>query len=145
MFIMTCIDCGKKVTSQSSARCRKCHTENVTGKLRYPIKDRFLKYVRKTPTCWLWVGSKYRSGYGVFSILGKCFGAHRCSYVIFNGPIPKNIHVCHSCDTRACVNPKHLWLGTMQDNTLDALSKGRLKGFIRSSYKRRRWSKDSLV
>lgn len=33
--------------------------------------------------------------------------------------------VLHHCDTPRCVRPDHLFLGTMQENTQDMLTKGR--------------------
>jgi hypothetical protein len=35
------------------------------------------------------------------------------------------IFVLHRCDTPACVNPDHLFLGTAKDNALDREAKGR--------------------
>lgn len=88
-----------------------------------PIQVRFWKYVDKKGEneCWEWNRSKYPNGYGR---IGKHY-AHRFSWILTNGEIPNGLHVCHSCDNPPCVNPKHLWLGTVADNMHDRDSKGR--------------------
>lgn len=77
--------------------------------------------------CWYWTGSLNIFGYGMLSVTSKekVRGAHRVSYEIFKGKIPKGLNVLHSCDNRACVNPDHLSLGTQQDNMDDMQRKGR--------------------
>jgi len=85
-----------------------------------------MAYVEITESCWLWMGSKNRKGYGKFCYKGNTtMPAHRASYEIFVEPIPENLFVCHACDVRNCVNPDHLWLGTHQENMMDMVDKGR--------------------
>lgn len=45
--------------------------------------------------------------------------AHRVSWQIHFGPIPKGKLVLHKCDNKRCVNPNHLYLGTQGDNNYD--------------------------
>lgn len=76
--------------------------------------------------CWLWIGARDRRGYGNFAVHGTGhLSAHRFSYELHHGAIPKGLYVLHKCDVPRCVNPKHLWAGTASENTLDMFAKGR--------------------
>lgn len=76
--------------------------------------------------CWLWNASCSTSGHGNFSYSNKTIGSHRFSYILYTGPIPEGMQVLHKCDNPACVNPKHLFLGTQLDNVKDMINKGRI-------------------
>jgi predicted XRE-type DNA-binding protein len=73
--------------------------------------------------CWLWEGQLERNGYGRVKVQGKGKKAHRIAWQIKHGFIPKGKKILHKCDNRACV--RHLFLGTMKDNSLDMVAKNR--------------------
>lgn len=89
---------------------------------------RFWSKVVRTDACWEFKGM-LRKGYGQFVIAGVRpklrVQAHRFSWSIANGPIPKGLCVLHRCDNRSCVRPDHLFLGTNDDNVQDRVNKGR--------------------
>ncbi len=88
---------------------------------------RFFKKVKKTDTCWIWLGAK-SNGYGVFRANKIKYLAHRFIYQITNNySFSKFDLVCHSCDNPSCVNPDHLFIGTQKDNVRDCIKKGRFK------------------
>ncbi len=75
--------------------------------------------------CWYWKASCYTSGYGQFNRNGKLDGAHRIAWMYPDYVIPDGLFICHSCDNKLCCNPKHLFLGTQQDNVDDCKNKNR--------------------
>ena len=75
--------------------------------------------------CWEWLGGINKDGYGKFKIGGATILAHRMSYELAVGEIPPMHFVCHTCNNPSCVNPVHLWIGTVSDNNRDAIAKGR--------------------
>ena len=86
--------------------------------------ERFMAKVRKTNSCWIWIGANTGNGYGHLRYKGKDWKAHRFSYKLAYGFIPNNKLVCHHCDVKPCIRPSHLFIGTHADNRQDAVNKG---------------------
>lgn len=87
--------------------------------------------------CYDWLAKKDKNGCGIFAMhcpqLGdkgyhtwKSFRAPRLMWILDNDmPVPDGLLVIHSCDNESCCNPKHIRLGTHQDNTDDRKLRGR--------------------
>lgn len=93
--------------------------------------QRFWSRVEKNSPdkCWPWVGTRWKTPgfeYGMLSVGGTSFGAHRISLKLkLKGSFVDDLQACHACDNPTCVNPDHLFQGTHSDNMKDANSKGR--------------------
>ena len=97
--------------------------------IRGPLFVRLIARLERNPSgCWVWQGPKNSDGYGTIGAggrRGKGVYCHRLMWSLVHGPIPDGMCVLHRCDVPACVNPDHLFLGTIKDNNYDMLRKGR--------------------
>lgn len=81
---------------------------------------RFLKKVLRNRfmECWEYIGFVDKNGYGQFWSNGKTVMAHRFSYELYIGKIPEGLTVDHLCKNTSCVNPAHMELVTLSENSL---------------------------
>lgn len=130
MWMCQC-ECGNKIITTRSNLIQN-HTKSCGCILsppenQYEImqKERFLRFVRKTESCWIWLGSIDKQGYGCFNDRSKTVKAHRWAYKLFKGTLIGGPQVCHTCDNPICVNPDHLYLGNPLQNMQDLKDRNR--------------------
>lgn len=83
------------------------------------LEDRLMKKVSLSSAvsgCWIWTGYVNKAGYGMYGVNYKRQMAHRISYELFVGPIPKYLELDHLCRVRNCINPLHLEAVTCREN-----------------------------
>jgi hypothetical protein len=133
--------CGQKTTIAPATERKRGYVKGKPYKFvkghnfrccedhRGTLHERFWKRVKKTDYCWIWQGYTAEAGYGQIGFNNKVFSTHRISWMLNFGEIPEGLCVLHKCDHPPCVNPDHLFLGTRDDNSKDAVAKGRaIKG-----------------
>jgi ribosomal protein L37AE/L43A len=129
--IHTCPACGKEFLDRNGA---KFCSQECGYHYRYTPRGYSTKLERVTAKisppdnngCWNWLGTVGTiSGYGMTSLGGKNQNAHRYIMTLICGDFPKDLFVLHKCDNRLCVNPNHLYLGTVKDNARDRVRRGR--------------------
>src|SRR5690606_38343057 len=100
--------------------CEGHYAQHRAGKQLHPLnrssKFRFEEKVAKSIGCWNWSARVDDQGYGHF-YNGKSMSlAHRFSFELYRGPIPKGMQVDHMCHNHRCVNPDHLQVVTPSEN-----------------------------
>ncbi len=134
--IHTCETCGKEffASERLPPEPPRRFCSHRCSEVQIPLLERFLEHVSPEPNtgCWIWTGALNHGdhGYGVTNRSGErqMVYAHRAAWELFRGPIPEGLAVLHNCpygDLRCCVNPDHLFLGTLGDNNRDTIRKGR--------------------
>lgn len=126
--------CHNGYCSMHYHRLRKAGTVEMERIKRSEPERRAAKFwslvgVRGDDDCWLWTLGGTKEGYGKWRwpIDGQpdMRSTHRIAYLIHSGKNPGDLMVLHKCDNPPCCNPKHLFLGTADDNMKDKIAKGR--------------------
>jgi hypothetical protein len=84
-------------------------------------KIQFYSQIDKSKNCWEWTGTLNKGGYGKF----RGINASKVMWEYEYGKVKNGLQVLHTCDNRKCVNPDHLFLGTISDNMRDKTEKNR--------------------
>jgi len=103
----------------------------ILSVIRPKTLTRFKQKLVKSGTCLNFTGARNKRGYGFvdvsynYSARRYAILAHRLAWALANGRDPdEGLIVCHRCNNPPCCNPKHLYLGTPQDNTNDMIKAG---------------------
>lgn len=141
---LTCQQCGITFTAKSYP------SRALTGRGKYCSQSCYWNSKKRFDTdawnhvdksagpdeCWPWQGTMTVYGYGQFKCQSGLWRAHRLIFILTNGPVPSELVVRHKCDNRQCCNPRHLEIGTHDDNMKDAVTRKRMasgdRSFVRS-------------
>lgn len=84
-----------------------------------------IRWVINDTGCWNCISHMTKNKYPKINRNGKVLSIARFMFEKKFGVTPKELFVCHKCDNPSCINPEHLFLGTIQENKQDEVNKGR--------------------
>jgi hypothetical protein len=114
-----CLFCGdtfKVLPSNSTRFCSQVCRDNMVGGTP---EQRIRRMTERSSGCWLWLGAVDSSGYGIMSVDGRVRLVHRVAWKLAGRSLTPGKMLCHTCHTRRCCNPDHLYEGTHADNMKD--------------------------
>lgn len=103
-------------------------------------RKRWEKWIDRSPNekgCWIWTGFNAASVFHPRNLVQCRFpmklGEKRYRTTVariawslhHNIEFPYDLFACHTCDNARCVNPDHIWVGSVAQNNHDAIRKGR--------------------
>ena len=85
----------------------------------------WLNYTVEQNGCALWTRGLDKEGYAITGFNYKQYRVARLVYAAYVGIPSIGEVVCHTCDNKSCINPIHLFAGSIKDNSHDMMLKGR--------------------
>jgi hypothetical protein len=118
--------CGKEVV-QYPSRPRLYCDKKCYGQAKLKTAESFWSRVDVGANghCWNWRDSASKNGYGTLKFGRRYWYAHQLAWTLTYGPTLGGLWVLHHCDNKRCCNPRHLKLGTVQNNHEDAMLRGK--------------------
>lgn len=87
-------------------------------------QERFLSKTEWQGDCLVWT-DRIVNRRGRVQVGGRQTTSNRAAWLLFRGPVPNGMEVCHTCDNPPCVRIDHLFLATHAENMADMVRKGR--------------------